>query len=65
MFIYDIYLDDELVGDSGDEIFDYEWEAKLDAEAMIRYLMDEYDRPDKDFEVVLYVRFDNGNYGRI
>lgn len=61
-YIYDIYLDDELVGDSGDEIFDDETQAKLDAEDYIgNYLTEEYDRPTKDFEMVLLGK-DQGEY---
>ena len=54
-YIYDIFLDDELVGDSGDEIFDDKTQAKLDAEDYINdYLAEKYDRIDKDFEIVIY-----------
>ena len=53
-YIYDIFLDDELVGDSGDEIFDDRTQATLNAEDYINYLSEEYDRPDKDFEIVIY-----------
>lgn len=55
MFVYSIYLDDELVY-AGDEMFYEKWEAKLNAEEQINHLMGKYDRADKDFEVVLLVQ---------
>lgn len=54
-YIYDIFLDDFLVGDSGDEIFDEHYQAVLDAEEYIdNYLAEEYGRVAKDFEIVIY-----------
>lgn len=54
MYIYDIFLDDELVGDSGDEIFDSECQAKLDADEYITYLSGDRCCKREDFEVVVY-----------
>lgn len=54
MYIYDIELNNKTVGDSGDEIFDTEEEARADADDFISYLADEHKVKPKDFEVVIY-----------
>lgn len=57
MYIYDIRLkeNDLLVGDSGEEIFDTREEARADADDyIISCLESEYEKPYKDFEIVLY-----------
>lgn len=60
MYIYDIFLDDFLVGDSGDEIFDTEEEARADADDyIISLLEDEHERNYKDFEIVIYESSDD------
>lgn len=61
MFIYEILLDDQLVGDSGDEIFDDEVSVELDAEYLLGYLMEEYNRPEDDFEIVIYEKEKSSN----
>ena len=62
-YIYDIYLDDALVGDSGDEIFDTEEEAKADADDyIISTLEDEHEKGYKDFEVVIYESEDGNSF---
>ena len=61
MFIYDVLLNDELVGDSGDEIFDTKAEAQADADDLIiSALEDEYKKPYSAFEIVFYESCDNG-----
>ena len=62
-FIYDIYLDGfGTVGNSGDEIFDTEDEARADAhDYIISYLADEYKCTPKDFEIYIYKNF-NGTW---
>lgn len=64
MYIYDIFLNDmpdgNLVADSGDEIFDTEAEARADAhDYIISILEDEYNRPPKDFDIVIYEAKEN------
>lgn len=55
-YLYDITLDDKLVGDQGDESFDTKDEAREGAEDYIRTeLMKEYNRPFDDFEIECYV----------
>ena len=54
MYIYDIELNNKIVGDSGDELFDTEDEARADADDFISYLADEHKVEPKDFEVVIY-----------
>ena len=55
-YLYDITLDDRLVGDQGDEYFDTKDEAREDAEDYIRMeLMKEYNRPFDDFKIECYV----------
>lgn len=54
MFIYEIWLDNQLVGDSGDDIFDDEVSAELDAEYLLGYLMEEYNKPEDNFEIIMY-----------
>ena len=55
-YLYDITLDDKLVGDQGDEYFDTKDEAREDAEDYIRMeLMKEYNRPFDDFKIECYV----------
>jgi len=55
-YLYDITLDDHLVGDQGDESFDTKDEAREDAEDYIRTeLTKEYNRPFEDFKIECYV----------
>ena len=55
-YLYDITLDDKVVGDQGDESFDTEDEAREDAEDYIRTgLMKEHDRPFEAFRIECYV----------
>ena len=55
-YLYDITLDDKLVGDQGDAWFDTKDEAREDAEDYIRTeLTSEYNRPFEDFVIECYV----------
>ena len=55
-YLYDITLDDKLVGDQGDGYFDTKDEAREDAEDYIRMeLIKEYNRPFDDFKIECYV----------
>lgn len=64
-WIYDIYLPGfGTVGNSGDEIFDTEEEARADADDfIISYLADEYKSLPREFDVYLYKNVDfNANW---
>lgn len=53
--LYDITLDKQVVGNSGDMEFDTEAEAKADAnDFIIGELSKEYNRKVDDFKVLLY-----------
>lgn len=54
LYIYEIWLGDQMVGDSGDEIFNDKISAEMDSEYLLGYLMEEYHRPEEDFEIVMY-----------
>lgn len=54
-YIYDIFLNEVMVGDSGDEIFDTENEALADAhDYIISYLADEFKKQANEFEIQIY-----------
>ena len=54
-YIYDIILNEVMVGDSGDEIFDTKAEALADAhDYIISYLADEYKKQVNEFEIQIY-----------
>lgn len=55
-YLYDITLDEKLIGDQGDEDFDTKEEAREDAEDYIKSeLMKEYNRPFEDFNIEVYL----------
>lgn len=57
-FLYDVKLDEQIVGDSGDMEFDTEEEARADANKFIRdELSKEYNRKIIDFKILLYKAF--------
>lgn len=57
-YIYEIYLNDgedgSLIGDSGEEIFDSESEARADAEEYIQDLLIDYGCHRSDLELCIY-----------
>ena len=53
-WLYDIFLNDNLIGDSGDLEFDTKAEAKTDADDYILELCKEYKVNPKDFEIQIY-----------
>ena len=54
-WIYEILLNDKVVFNSGDDIFESETDAMYDAEYCINdYLVDEYDLEPSAFEVCTY-----------
>lgn len=61
LYIYEIWLGDQMVGDSGDEIFNDKISAEMDSEYLLGYLMEEYNRPEDDFEIVMYEKEEPSN----
>ena len=54
-WLYDIFLDDCLVGDQGDEAFDTKEEAEIDANSYIEdELTKEYEEPRDRFKIEYY-----------
>lgn len=54
-YLYDITLDEQVVGNSGDMDFDTEAEAKADADDFISgELSKEYNRNISDFKILTY-----------
>jgi len=53
-YIYDICLHGELVGDSGDEIFDTKEEARADARDYAEDLATDYDCSVSDLEICVF-----------
>lgn len=54
-WLYDIFLNDNLIGDSGDLEFDTKAEAKADADDyIISELCEEYKANPRDFEIQIY-----------
>ena len=57
-FAYDVTLDGNIVGDSGDSEFDTEVNAIVDANNLIDELVKDYDRKFGEFRVRVYALLD-------
>lgn len=53
-YIYDICLNGQLIGDSGDEIFDTKEEARSDAKDYAEDLATDYDCSVSDLEICVF-----------